>query len=811
MIGLGFSFANPELLFLVIPGVAFVLFFRYTSKVNIPKKILFLRILALLLLVLGLSRPILWNKIRENILVVIQSDNSNNTHLKRVLGTLQNNVENLEIRYLTVKDSIKSTLRKASLLIPLGAKGSIIISREAFEKPLEAEKEAMLLGVKNIPIFVFCDEKKVKDAFPVHFELPGYIVPGVKHKGKLFINTNFKSLLDVLIKIDKKTVLKKKIRVKKEKEACVYFNIPPLPSGIHKIEAYLDSKDEIYKKNNILEMNFAVQKPYKVYWVSGGNKKPWELLSKMTFDVLPLDIKKFSTKIKEDKIPDIIVLDDIPAFNLDKKVLTKIEKIVSSGTGLFVCGAKSSFGPGGYGEEPFSKILPVLPKKIEERRDPSVSLALIIDTSGSMGNRVDIAKEVARLAIRRLKPHDKVGIVEFYGQKRWAAPLQPASNQIDILRALNRLQSGGGTVLLPAIEEAYYGLLNVTTRYKHVLILTDGGVERGPFEALVRKMAENGITVSTVLVGPGRESDFLVNLAMWGRGRYYQAPGRFQLPEIILKQPTTSPVPSVVPGPLNVERTFDIEEIKDILQESIPPIGGVSLTSAKEFSDVILSVSGGLPLVARWRWGVGNVLCFTTEVQGELLGEWKGWKAYPLMLNWMLKECGKRGGYPWLECSAEWEGKKLVVYGRAVNENGFPSMNEKLVLVSEGVTMGEFLPYTLGRYKGEIHVKEKTNKNKLLIARLMKNGKVVAERIVPIPLKNKPKPKYYYKEYAKALIAHNRGKVNPSHKDLVDFYKENRGYRVKPFYFAPYLILLAIFLYLMEVLLRRLPQRRETI
>ena len=44
--------------------------------------------------------------------------------------------------------------------------------------------------------------------------------------------------------------------------------------------------------------------------------------------------------------------------------------------------------------------------------------------------------------------------------------MQPASNSIAIQRALNRLSAGGGTVMMPALEEAYYGMLNVRTRTK---------------------------------------------------------------------------------------------------------------------------------------------------------------------------------------------------------------------------------------------------------------------------------------------------------------------------------------------------------
>src|SRR5690606_29298363 len=99
------------------------------------------------------------------------------------------------------------------------------------------------------------------------------------------------------------------------------------------------------------------------------------------------------------------------------------------------------------------------------------------------------------------------------------------------------LDAGGGTVILPAIEEAFYGLQNVDTRYKHVLVLTDGGVERGAFEPLIRRMADKGMTVSTVLVGGTLHSEFLVDIANWGKGRFYAVPNRFNLPEVLLKQP----------------------------------------------------------------------------------------------------------------------------------------------------------------------------------------------------------------------------------------------------------------------------------
>src|SRR5690606_23139562 len=270
--------------------------------------------------------------------------------------------------------------------------------------------------------------------------------------------------------------------------------------------------------------------------------------------------------------------------------------VLDDGLGLLLSGTYAHLGPGGYAASPLGAILPVRMPQREERRDPSLSLVLIIDTSGSMGGgRIELAKEVARLAVQRLQPHDKVGIVEFYGSKRWAAPLQPAGNTIEITRALNRLQAGGGTIIYDALEEVHYALLNARTRFQHVLVLTDGGVESGPFEALARRMAAAGQTLSTVLIGPQANSPFLMNLAQWGRGRFYACPDRFQLPELRFRDPQSSLLPAVQERPLGVERGAETEVVAAFGDGGLPAAGGFVEASLRPGAEVLLRTDGGGP------------------------------------------------------------------------------------------------------------------------------------------------------------------------------------------------------------------------
>jgi predicted Zn-dependent protease len=331
---------------------------------------------------------------------------------------------------------------------------------------------------------------------------------------------------------------------------------------------------------------------------------------------------------------DLLVVADTPAEALDVAVQERIRQAVVGGMGLLATGGRRAFGPGGYAHTPLAGVLPLRFVQNIERRDPSTTLVIIIDTSGSMGGpRVALAKEIARLAIGRLKPHDKAGVVEFYGSKRWAAPIQPASNAIDLQRALNRLSAGGGTVILPAIEEAYYALQNVTTRTKHVLVLTDGGVEPGAFEPLVRKMADKGITLSTVLVGPGGHSAFLASLAQWGRGRAYSAPDRFNLPEVIVKQPESSMLTPFVERPSTLIAKQKGAVLDGVAVADAPLLSGYVETEGRPTADLILESDLGHPLLAQWRYGLGAVAVLTTQLGGEWSSELARWPDYARLVS----------------------------------------------------------------------------------------------------------------------------------------------------------------------------------
>lgn len=391
------------------------------------------------------------------------------------------------------------------------------------------------------------------------------------------------------------------------------------------------------------QVTLPIAAPHRLLYLGAKESAGEDRLSEMLgngFEVTSMDATNSEQVKAELQQADLVMLDDMVAKDLPLEIEQSIaSEVQQSGLGLVMSGGRASFGAGGWHKRPIEELLPVEFVQKEEKRDPSTSLVIVIDTSGSMtGVRVQLAKEVARLAMRRLLPHDKVGIVEFYGAKRWAAPLQPASNAIELQRALNRMDAGGGTVILPALEEAFYGLQNVDTRYKHVLVLTDGGVESGDFESLMRRMAKEGINVSTVLAGGGYHSEFLVNIANWGKGRFYNVPNRFNLPEILLKQPSTTKLPAYRPGVHFVQARGGSGWWGDANISAIPTLNGYVESKARAGSEVLLeTVKEKHPVIASWRYGLGRVTTIATEPLGSGTEPWQQWDDYGQALTRLLQ------------------------------------------------------------------------------------------------------------------------------------------------------------------------------
>lgn len=586
---------------------------------------------------------------------------------------------------------LSAAITRAQSLIPSNGAGSLTIASDSLATRPDDDRAIAALRSRKIPIHwvELPTAERPPTAVQVHWPAP--LRQGTSARLIVKVVSGAAASGEVLLKHGEETLASAPFNNSNQQQH-VELTFEPKEAGFLDCDVVVFSGSE----SQSLPVVLPIEQPHQLLYLGDLQKDGPAKLAEMlgaSFEVIAGDVNDSAALGEMLQKADLVMLDDMPAESLPKEAERQLVSAVKNdGLGIVMSGGRASFGAGGWHSRPIESLLPIELVQKEEKRDPSTSLVIVIDTSGSMaGVRVQLAKEVSRLAMQRLLPHDKVGIVEFFGAKRWAAPLQPASNAIELQRALNRMDAGGGTVILPALEEAFYGLQNVDTRYKHVLVLTDGGVEAGDFESLMRRMASEGINVSTVLAGGGYHSEFLVNIANWGKGRFYNVPNRFNLPEILLKQPSTTKLPAYRPGSHPVLARGGTGWWGDVDMSQPPNLAGYVESKPRPGSQVLLeTVNEKHPILATWRYGLGRVTTLTTEPLGSGTESWQQWTDYSKALSRILQRSAADARDPF-QFTVENDGGKVIVH--AIRQQSRTAMTSENMPVAKVVDSDETLNF----------------------------------------------------------------------------------------------------------------------
>jgi Ca-activated chloride channel family protein len=152
-------------------------------------------------------------------------------------------------------------------------------------------------------------------------------------------------------------------------------------------------------------------------------------------------------------------------------------------------------------------------------------IVFVIDTSGSMsGTSIVQAREALGFALSRLEPADRFNIVRFSTSTHilFSAPAVASSQNLNTaLNYVEKLESGGGTEMLPAINAALSQLREDSAdRVQQIVFVTDGNIgnEQAVFDAIRQDL---GLArLFTVGIGSAPNSYFMSQAARFGRGSF---------------------------------------------------------------------------------------------------------------------------------------------------------------------------------------------------------------------------------------------------------------------------------------------------
>jgi Mg-chelatase subunit ChlD len=350
----------------------------------------------------------------------------------------------------------------------------------------------------------------------------------------------------------------------------------------------------------------------------------------ITPDAMPADVKALAGY-------EAIVLVNVPATSLSGSAMSAVQTLVRDlGKGLIVVGGDESYAAGGYFRTPLEEMLPVdlnLPSKLDI---PSIGMVLVIDRSGSMEaahnvggtgvSKIELAKEAAYRAVAQLSAKDYVGVVTFDSAANWVVDLQPLGDPAQFKGRIGGITSGGGTNIYAGLAPAVDALTASKAKSKHIVLLTDGQSEGGDYAGLLKKMAANGITISTVAIGTDADTSFLKSMADQGKGRFYYTEDGNTLPEIFAHESHLAARSYLIEHPFTPARTSPSPILDGI--GGLPQLLGYIGTSPRPGGQVVLVSDAGDPVLAQWQYGLGRVVAWTSDAKAQWAKDWVGWQNY---------------------------------------------------------------------------------------------------------------------------------------------------------------------------------------
>ncbi|MFN4260258.1 MAG: vWA domain-containing protein [Gemmataceae bacterium] len=320
------------------------------------------------------------------------------------------------------------------------------------------------------------------------------------------------------------------------------------------------------------------------------------------------------------------------------------------------------------------------PRPNGEMKRPTVNLGLVIDRSGSMGggggssrlsprgdsshhgsmgdslSKMSCARAAAIFAVEQLLPTDRVSVTIFDDHVETIVPNTLAENKGRIVELIQGVHSRGSTALHGGWEEGARQVQQhfVPAGLNRVLLLSDGLANVGEtnpdtIATHVHRLAQEGVSTTTMGVGNDYNEDLMEAMARSGDGNYYYIEAPRQIADIfqselqglmttfghtvslgiepqhkVILADVLNELDRLPTGRLKLPNLVAEMPLHILVRLNVPPMAGESelcrfrlaWNAPKQPQRQIMTVSLQLPAVGKDTW---ELLAPVTEVQEQVV------------------------------------------------------------------------------------------------------------------------------------------------------------------------------------------------
>jgi Ca-activated chloride channel homolog len=416
-------------------------------------------------------------------------------------------------------------------------------------------------------------------------------------------------------------------------------------AGLLDLQARIETDQDPFLSNDSRVETVSVAPPLSVLYIEGHPPSATYLERALEAEGLEVTVvagASASSAARRLSAYDVVILSDVSAKSLDAQAMLALEAYVrDEDGGLIFAAGETSYGEEGYTDTVLERILPVEFRVEEKWKD--LSLVIVLDKSYSMyGKKIALAKEATKAALDLLEETHRFGVVTFDWNPYVTIPLQLATNKDWIKDGISRIQASAQTNIYPALERAFEQLIESPSKVKHVILLSDGKTYPDDYEELIVRMTEKEITVSSVAVGEEADRELLGDIARWGNGRSYFIEDAERVQQIFIEETQIALEATLVEESFDPLVKREIEAFRGIDFEKAPPLKGYVSTLPRDAAEVILEAQDEDPLLARWHYGIGRSVAFTSDVKNRWAVDWLNWDGYGKFWSQLVRETARR-------------------------------------------------------------------------------------------------------------------------------------------------------------------------
>ncbi|MCR4642665.1 MAG: VWA domain-containing protein [Lachnospiraceae bacterium] len=570
--------------------------------------------------------------------------------------------------------NFESGLQRAVSMLPSDSAGRIVVLTDGKETAGNLDRTAALFIGGDVSLeAVLLESASGDDVYVKNVDMPETLHSGDSYYLKVAVESNFDTKARITLLSGGKEVAKEAVELKKGSNEFV-FEETVTSDDVESYEVRVEAEGDSVKENNSYSAYARVEDAPRILVLKGKGESGSAFESVLDAAHVNAEFMRpgrAPRDLNEMLAYKAIILENVMVEELPEEFMNNLEGYVRDyGGGFAACGGEDSFMMGGYNDTSIETVLPVNMELRGTVQIPTTGIVMVIDHSGSMVSYagsgltyLDVAVEAAKRGVDNLRDDDMVGILAFDDTYTWAHRISDASDKDGIKNDIERITDGGGTVIMPALDEARKELENCNAEVKHIILLTDGMGETNDFSMVADRIRRSGITLSTVAVGSFSDTQLMENLANACGGRYYYADANTDIPRIFAQEVFLGGGTYIRNGDYPVVQKMNHELVSGLFEEGWYNVRGYIAATPKTGSQSLLVSGQDDPLLTVWQYGLGKTVAWNSDVDGGWSAAYSGDESYAELWKRIADFLGGTPGIgeDYMDVSSK-DGKTVITY-----------------------------------------------------------------------------------------------------------------------------------------------------